>query len=147
MVAADERSRSRGVDLRQVSLNLLLDTHIFIWAVSLPERLSTRAELLLSDGRNRLHLSTSSIWEISLKHSLGKENFIFPEEAVVAGIEHLGCQIVNVNARHAFALFRLPAIHRDPFDRILLAQAWTDNLLLVTADRRLSEYPEVQTVW
>ena len=128
-------------------MNLLLDTHTFVWATALPARLSQKVSTLLSSPRNRFRLSAASIWEISLKHSLGRGDFYFPEALVARGVESLACEILPIESRHAFALFRLPALHRDPFDRILIAQAWTDSLLLVTADQRLREYSEIETIW
>jgi PIN domain nuclease of toxin-antitoxin system len=128
-------------------LNLLLDTHAFIWATALPERLSPRIRALLGSTGNTIRVSTATIWEISLKHGLQRKDFQFPEDAVVKGIQSLGSEVLPVEARHALALFRLPNLHRDPFDRILIAQAWTDNLRLVTVDQRLKECTEVETVW
>ncbi|MGA8026564.1 MAG: type II toxin-antitoxin system VapC family toxin [Bryobacteraceae bacterium] len=128
-------------------MNLLLDTHTFIWATTTPARLSSRAKSLLSDQRNRLQLSTASIWEISLKHSLQRKSFHFPEDSVLRGIESLACEVLPVESRHVLALFRLPMLHRDPFDRILIAQAWIDNLMLITTDERVKQYPDIETAW
>lgn len=128
-------------------MNLLLDTHTFIWATASPHRLSKRVATLLSNPHNQLRLSAASVWEISLKHNRKREDFDFPEDLVRKGLESLGCEILPIEGRHALALFRLPPVHRDPFDRILIAQAWTDNLLLVTVDKRLEEYADIETVW
>lgn len=89
----------------------------------------------------------ASVWEISLKHALKKRDFQFDEDAVKVGIDSLKCEVLPTHFRHALALYRLPELHRDPFDRILLCQALTDDLALLTADERLRDYKLVQTIW
>lgn len=128
-------------------MRLLLDTHAFIWATAWPQRLSPHVRNLLKSARYSLFLSAASVWEISLKHTLKKKNFHFDEEAIAAGVDSLKCKVLPIDFRHVLALYRLPELHRDPFDRMLLSQALTDDLALITADEQLRDYKLVQTIW
>jgi PIN domain nuclease of toxin-antitoxin system len=128
-------------------VRLLLDTHVFIWANAWPQRLSPHVRNLLQNIRHTLFLSAASVWEISLKHALKKKDFQFDEEAVLAGVKNLKCEVLPIDFRHVLSLYRLPELHRDPFDRMLISQALTDDLALITADERLEDYKLVQTIW
>ena len=128
-------------------MRLLLDTHAFIWATAWPQRLSPHVRNLLQNLRHTLFLSAASVWEISLKHALKKRDFKFDEDAVTAGVDSLKCEVLPIDFRHVLALYRLPQLHRDPFDRMLISQAVADDLALITADQRLRDYKLVQTIW
>ncbi len=118
-------------------MRLLLDTHVFIWAVTGSAQLKVGARERLTSAE-RVYVSAASIWEIAIKSRLGKiegdvGNFV---EAIAAS----GFQELPVSARHAAAVSALPLHHADPFDRVLLAQAFTEPLRLVTADAVLTQY-------
>jgi PIN domain nuclease of toxin-antitoxin system len=122
-------------------VKLLLDTHVWLWMVSQPDRLSAHVAQLLSDADVQLHLSSASSWEMAIKYQLGK--LPLPE----APVHFIPPRLVRDNVRplpidhsHALALADLPPHHRDPFDRILVAQAQVENLTLVTADKALTAY-------
>jgi PIN domain nuclease of toxin-antitoxin system len=118
-------------------MRLLLDTHVFIWTVTDSRQLkpSARARLSAADA---VFVSSASIWEIAIKSRLGK---IDGDAGVFAeAIEASGFQELSITARHAAAVARLPLHHADPFDRLLLAQAFSEPLTLVTADRALADY-------
>jgi PIN domain nuclease of toxin-antitoxin system len=118
-------------------MRLLLDTHVFLWAVAGNRRLKPATRLYLSQAE-AVYVSAASIWEIAIKSRLGK---IDADPAALArAIEESGFQELAVSARHAAAVASLPLHHTDPFDRILLAQAFTDPLRLVTADSALTAY-------
>ena len=116
----------------------LLDTHVFIWLVTRRSRLSREADAVIIDPANRVFVSIASIWEISIKVGLDKMQPLpgEPEELMrVTGLIQL-----DINVDHAKQTGRLPLHHRDPFDRMLIAQAQVDGLILVTDDRRIQRY-------
>ena len=118
-------------------MRLLLDTHVFLWAVSANRHLTPAARHYLSLA-DAVYVSAASIWEIAIKSRLGK---IDADAAVlVDAIEESGLQELPVSARHAAAVATLPLHHTDPFDRLLLAQAFMEPLRLVTADKTLAAY-------
>jgi PIN domain nuclease of toxin-antitoxin system len=118
-------------------VRLLLDTHVFIWAVTASPQLKAAARTLLSSA-DRVYVSAASIWEVAIKSRLGKIEGDVGH--VVEAIEASGFQELPVAARHAAAVAGLPMHHADPFDRLLLAQAFTEPLRLVTADAVLAQY-------
>ena len=118
-------------------MRLLLDTHVFLWAVSANRRLKPSVRDYLSQA-DAVYVSAASIWEIAIKSRLGK---IDAEPLALANaIEESGLQELPVSAKHAAAVASLPLHHSDPFDRLLLAQAFMEPLRLVTADKALSAY-------
>jgi len=128
-------------------MRLLLDTATFLWVVSDAPELSDRARELVVDPENDVYLSAVSAWEISVKHDLGRlslpdspERFV-PEQRKQQGIEEL-----PLDEESALRLARLPMLHKDPFDRMLVCQAITQGLLLLTSDELISQYP-VRTAW
>ena len=118
-------------------MRLLLDTHIFIWSVTGDRQLKRATRVYLS-AAEAVFVSAASIWEIAIKARLGKIEGD-PEE-LAAAIEASGFQELPVTTRHAAAVSKLPLHHNDPFDRLLLAQAFSEPLRLLTADRVLAEY-------
>jgi PIN domain nuclease of toxin-antitoxin system len=118
-------------------VRLLLDTHIFIWSVT-GDRQLKRATRVHMSSAEAVFVSAASIWEIAVKARLGKIEG--DPEALAAAIEASGFQELSVTTRHAAAVSKLPAHHNDPFDRLLLAQAFSEPLRLLTADRVLAEY-------
>jgi PIN domain nuclease of toxin-antitoxin system len=121
-------------------MRLLLDTHLLLWAAGMPERLPERARLMMEDPSNVLHYSAASVWEIVIKNGLGRADFSVDVRALRRGLEENGYIELPVTSSHAITVSDLPALHKDPFDRLLLAQAMRDDLLLVTADETLARY-------
>lgn len=128
-------------------MKLLLDTHAFIWWDDDKSRLSQRALAACLDQNNTLLLSIASIWEMQIKIQLGKLNFTVPlEQKLKEQAETNGLKILPIKQKHIFALARLPDYHRDPFDRLLIAQARYEKLPLVTHDAQIKQY-DLQSLW
>jgi hypothetical protein len=117
---------------------LLLDTHVFIWAVSEPAKLSGAVRLALSSRANAIFVSAVTPWEISIKQALGRLRF--PLDLFDATIDRLGYRTLPVLPAHGIAAGALPRHHNDRFDRMLIAQAVREGLALVTADRVFARY-------
>jgi PIN domain nuclease of toxin-antitoxin system len=123
-------------------VRLLLDTHIVLWAAGQPEKLSESARNLLMASDNILFFSAASIWEMVIKRGLGRADFMVnPRRLRMMLIAH-GYNELPVNSEHAFMVEMLPMLHKDPFDRLLLAQARTEGMLLLTVDSLLAQYRE-----
>lgn len=122
-------------------MKLLLDTQILLWAAGHPERLSAAARKQLSDPKNELLFSAASLWEIAIKRSLGREDFRVEPRLLRRGLLDNGYIELPITGEHAVSLDSLPDLHKDPFDRILLAQALTEGITLLTADTQLARYP------
>lgn len=122
-------------------MKLLLDTQILLWAAGQPERLSAAARKLLNDARNELLFSAASLWEVAIKNSLGREDFRVEPRLLRRGLLDNGYIELPVTSQHAVSIDGLPPLHKDPFDRLLLAQALGEGITLVTADAQLAEYP------
>jgi PIN domain nuclease of toxin-antitoxin system len=123
-------------------MKVLLDTQIAIWALTDTRRLNERAKTLIADYANDVFVSAVSVWEIAIKFALGKRASAPPFSGEVALNAFLtaGFQMLNVTPRHAASLDGLPPLHGDPFDRMLIAQALSEPLRLLTADRALAAY-------
>ncbi|MCY4494217.1 MAG: type II toxin-antitoxin system VapC family toxin [Acidimicrobiaceae bacterium] len=121
-------------------VSLLLDTHVLLWANEAPERLSPDAVTALEDPGNELLVSPVSVAEIEIKRQLGKLSM---RHSCAELVEHLGARWLDLTAAHAAGIRVLPTLHRDPFDRLLVAQAIAENLALVTSDRKVIAYPVV----
>jgi len=123
-------------------VRLLLDTHAFLWWIGDDPRLSPRAGALIADGANEVHVSAASAWEIVVKSGLGRVEIPEPvDRFLVAQLEANAFLSLPVHMRHALGLAALPDVHRDPFDRILVAQAIAEDLTIVSGDRMLGRYP------
>jgi PIN domain nuclease of toxin-antitoxin system len=128
-------------------VRLLLDTHTFIWWDSDPAKLSSTALALCSDPTNELILSVTSLWEMQIKHHLGKLSLRLPLIDIVAHQQATnGLVVLSILPAHVFALDGLPTPHKDPFDRLLVAQANCEGAILVSADAIFESYP-VRTAW
>jgi len=122
-------------------MRLLLDTHCLLWARAAPARLSPEARKALIDPRHQLFVSVASIWEIAIKHALGRLDMAHaPESLVPRLIAATQAVTLPIEQSHALRVARLPLHHADPFDRILIAQAQVEHLTIVTADERFSAY-------
>lgn len=124
-------------------MNLLLDTHLLLWAASEPERLSSKARALLLDPSNQLLFSAASLWEISIKNSLERADFKADPRRLWRMLLVNGYRELPVSSEHTVAVNELPPLHKDPFDRILVAQARVEGLLLLTVDTAVAKYGEV----
>lgn len=122
-------------------MKLLLDTHLLLWAAGEPDRLSVRAKSLMEDQDNALVFSAASLWEITIKAGLGRADFQIDPHLLRRGLIENGYEELPVTGQHALAVGQLPDVHRDPFDRILVAQATVEGLLLVTHDPLVQAYP------
>lgn len=122
-------------------MKLLLDTHLLLWAASEPKRLPKAARVLIENPGNDLLFSAASMWEITIKSSLGREDFQVNARLLRRGLLDNGYTELPITSEHAINLDHLPSIHKDPFDRILAAQATVEGITLLTNDRRLVGYP------
>ncbi len=123
-------------------MKLLLDTHIFIWWADQPEKLSPAALSALEDEANELLLSVASVWEMQIKIQLGKLKLSLPlKELIKSQQETNELTLLPVALTHVLALDALPLHHKDPFDRLLIAQSTEEDLTLVSADSQFSAYP------
>lgn len=122
-------------------MNLLLDTHILLWAAGDPARLSKSAATLITDENNTLYFSAASLWEIVIKTGLGRNDFRVDPHLLRRGLLENGYLELPVLAQHVLAVSHLPDLHKDPFDRMLIAQAHSEGFLLLTADERVALYP------
>jgi PIN domain nuclease of toxin-antitoxin system len=122
-------------------MHLLLDTHLVVWAMGSPERLPVGLSAMLEDPLNTPVFSVASLWELVIKQALGRPDFNVQVAVLRRALLDGGWQELAIEARHALAVAQLPPLHRDPFDRVLLAQAAADGLLLITADTQLASYP------
>jgi PIN domain nuclease of toxin-antitoxin system len=121
-------------------MKLLLDTHAFIWWDSDPAQLSPPVLAALRDPANEVWLSVTSVWEMVVKAQLGKLALRVPLAAIVAEQQANGLQVLPVTLAHTLAVEGLPPIHKDPFDRMLIAQANVEGAELVSADRVVRQY-------
>ena len=122
-------------------MRLLLDTHCLLWARAAPDRLSLEARAALIDPRHQLFVSVASVWEIVIKHALGRLELAHaPASLVPRLIAATQAVTLPIEQCHALRVARLPPHHRDPFDRILIGQAQVERLTILTADQRFSDY-------
>lgn len=118
----------------------MLDTQILLLAAGRPERLSTAARKLLNDPRNELLFSAASLWEIAIKNTLGREDFRVEPRLLRRGLLDNGYVELPITSQHAVNIDSLPPLHKDPFDRLLLAQAISEGIILLTGDTQLARY-------
>ncbi len=123
-------------------MNLLLDTHLLLWAAGEPQRLSAKARTLLLDPANQLVFSAASLWEISIKNGLDRSDFNVDPRRLWRMLLVNGYRELPITSEHAVAVNDLPPLHKDPFDRILVVQARVEGLTLLTADKMVAKYGE-----
>ncbi|MFK7942606.1 MAG: type II toxin-antitoxin system VapC family toxin [Paracoccaceae bacterium] len=121
-------------------MNLLIDTHLLLWSAFEPGRLGPKARGLLEDPDNTLWFSAASIWEVAIKRSQDRADFRVEPSVLRAGLLANGYSELPIDGRHCLSLVSLPRLHGDPFDRLLLAQAISEGLVLLTSDKRLASY-------
>ena len=123
-------------------MKLLLDTHVILWAAGEPAKLSGAARGVLLDEANSLFFSAASLWEVVIKRGLGRDDFRVDPIRLRRLLVMNGYADLPITSDHVLALEQLPPLHRDPFDRILIAQARAEGMLLVTVDAQVAEYGE-----
>ena len=122
-------------------MKVLLDTHMLLWAAGQPERLSPAALRLVNSAETDLLFSAASLWEIAIKRSLGRTDFQVDARLLRRGLLDNGYGELPIKSEHVVATGDLPPIHKDPFDRVLVAQATIEGALLLTADPLVAQYP------
>ena len=122
---------------RLINMKILLDTHVLVWALSSPERIKPKVQDLLVDTDNIVFVSIASLWELQIKKSLNKISL--PND-FIPQLQENGFELLDINYKHIAKLDELPLIHRDPFDRMLVAQTIHENLSLVTNDLEIMKY-------
>ena len=128
-------------------MRALLDTHVFLWWLYESSRLSPRVREFLADGSNVPVFSSASAWELIIKIQAGKLRIPEePEDFIVTRLALHSMESLSVKLEHAVWVYKLPAYHKDPFDRILVAQALSEKLPIITADPQIARYP-VEVIW
>lgn len=123
-------------------MNILLDTHVALWAITDSPRLRTPARDLIASSSNQVWISAATIWEISIKHTLARGDMPVSGSEALRYFNASGFRMLPVEAEHAVAVETLPAHHQDPFDRILVAQALTEPMRLITHDATVARYSD-----
>lgn len=127
-------------------MRLLLDTHVLLWSLGNPARLDAQTRVVLEDNANQVLFSAASIWEIAIKAGLGRADFGVRPEEITQAAREAGFQELPVHAEAAARVADLPMLHRDPFDRLLVAQALSEPARLITANPVLPSYSELVTL-
>lgn len=122
-------------------MKLLLDTHVLLWAAGMPERLNEATRTLLNDPQHALMFSAASLWEVAIKRSLGRDDFQVDPRLLRRGLLDNGYAELPIRSEHAVAVDGLPNHHKDPFDRLLVAQAQVEGITLLTSDPLVALYP------
>lgn len=123
-------------------MKYLLDTHVLLWAAGQPERLTESIHDVLQNRQHELYFSSISIWEIVIKRALGRDDFVVDPRLLRYGLINNGYVELSMTSEHALTLATLPGIHKDPFDRMLVAQTMTESMRLITADAVLGQYSD-----
>jgi PIN domain nuclease of toxin-antitoxin system len=122
-------------------VKLLLDTHLLLWTAGQPARLPSEARALIETPENELFFSSASLWEVVIKRGLGRDDFKVDPRLLRRGLLDNGYSELPIGSEHVVAIDNLPAVHKDPFDRILVAQAQVEGITLLTADPTVARYP------
>lgn len=122
-------------------MKFLLDTHLLLWAAGEPKRLSKPVRSLLEDADNELLFSAASLWEVAIKSALGRKDFRVEVRLLRRGLLDNGYSELPIVSDHVVAIESLPPIHKDPFDRVLVAQATVEGITLLTNDPVVAQYP------
>ena len=128
-------------------MRYLLDTHTFLWFLTDDKRLSSRAKGIIEDINNVIFLSSASVWELSIKSSIGKiKFFVSLEEIINTAMNVYDFKHLPITIQYSLEVAKLPLYHRDPFDRVLIAQARVENMVLITCDSYMKQY-DVNVIW
>ena len=122
-------------------MKLLLDTHLLLWAASEPKRIPKSARILIEDLENEVMFSAASLWEITIKRGLGRPNFRVDPRVLRRALLDNGYSELPITSEHVIHIEQLPPKHKDPFDRVLIAQAVVEGITLLTNDQKLVAYP------
>ena len=122
-------------------MKFLLDTNLLLWAAGTPDKLPVTTRQLLEDPKNDLLFSAASLWEISIKRGLERADFQVDARVLRRGLLDNGYQELAITSAHAVSIDNLPPLHKDPFDRILVAQATVEGITLLTTDTLVAQYP------
>jgi PIN domain nuclease of toxin-antitoxin system len=122
-------------------VKLLLDTQLLLWAAGHPEGLSAATRSMINDAENQLVFSAASLWEVAIKTGLGRADFRADARLLRRSLLDNGYDELAITGEHAVAIANLPPIHKDPFDRLLVAQSAVEGILLLTADPIVAQYP------
>jgi len=123
-------------------LNILLDTHIALWAITDDARLVARAREIIAAPQTHVWVSVASLWEIAIKHALGRGNLPVSAERASHYFQAAGYKLLSIQANHVLQLAQLPAHHQDPFDRMIVAQALIEPMRLLTHDSVVARYSD-----
>jgi PIN domain nuclease of toxin-antitoxin system len=121
-------------------MKLLLDSHLLVWLAAATAKLPPAARILIEDPQNTLFFSTASVWELMVKYRLGKNDIPVHPRVLHRALLDNGFTELPIDSAHAFNIESLPPIHKDPFDRILIAQALAEGMLLLTSDEAIARY-------
>jgi PIN domain nuclease of toxin-antitoxin system len=122
-------------------VKLLLDTHLLLWAAGEPDRLPVAALAEIEDPSNELLFSSASLWEVAIKRGLGRDDFTIDPRLLRRGLFDNGYCELPITSEHAVAVDGLPGVHKDPFDRMLVAQAMVEGITLLAMDDLVARYP------
>lgn len=122
-------------------MKLLLDTHVLLWAASAPKRIPKPTRVLIEDPENEIYFSAASLWEIAIKHGLGRSDFRVDPRVLRRALVDNGYGDLPITSEHVVHVDQLPPKHKDPFDRVLVAQAIVEGITLLTNDQKLADYP------
>ncbi|MCH8318156.1 MAG: type II toxin-antitoxin system VapC family toxin [Bacteroidetes bacterium] len=127
-------------------MQLLLDTHTFIWSIEDDKRLSQKAKKGIENQDNAIILSIASLWEMSIKISIGKLELKKPFEDVISYVREKGIEVLSINFEHTLLVSKLDFHHKDPFDRLIIAQAKIENMTIVSKDKLFDDY-NIKRLW
>ena len=127
-------------------MNLLIDTHVLLWMMFEPEKLSKKVKQILENTKNIVNVSYLSLWEIAVKVKIGKLEIKMAFEDIVENIENQGIIFLPIEKKHISETINLELHHRDPFDRMLIAQSKVENLTMITKDNNFSKY-DINIIW
>ncbi len=125
---------------------MLIDTHVLIWLLSESEELSEKARIELESG-NKIFVSVATLWEIAIKKSIGKLKLAYSIEDIVEKCFKYKIDILPIKPEHLDYIDKLPNIHNDPFDRLIISQAVTEGLQLISKDEKIAKYDVVKVIW
>jgi PIN domain nuclease of toxin-antitoxin system len=125
---------------------LLLDSHAFLWAIAEPELLGSEVRRLLDDPETEAWISVASIWELLLKHAKGKLQIKVEIPELMSHLRKARLKVLTIRYEHVMASYRLPGVHKEPFDRLLIGQAQIEDLVLATKDSTVRRYGLV-SIW
>ena len=123
-------------------MRILLDTHVALWAITDDPRLPETARSMIGDRSNQVYVSAASIWEITIKHAVKRDDMPVSGTRALAFFHSAGYELLDITARHAASVEALPSLHTDPFDRLIVAQAIAEPLRLMTRDAMVARYSD-----